>query len=175
MKRKRQNKVRRNTIIFVVSLFLFVGIFPMRGVVFGEEKEGTETYRYNPEGKPDPFVPFIKTTPKQKGVQAVLEKGEGGEVIKPVFLPPLQRADVELFKLVGIGEGGETRIAMVEGSNGRFYVLRKGARIGLNNGKVTEILPDQVVIVETIKDASGKSKSNRVILKLQMGEDEGEL
>jgi type IV pilus assembly protein PilP len=176
MKRKRQKKVRNSTIIFVLSLFLFVGIYPMTAQVFGEEKGEAEAYTYDPAGKPDPFMPFIKQAPKKQATKRVVEKGENGEVVeKPVFLPPLQRVDIELFTLVGIGERGGTRIAMVEGADGKSYVLQRGSRIGLNEGKVTQILPDQVVIVEKIKNAFGKSELNRVILRLQRGEDEGEL
>lgn len=168
--------MRNSTIIFVISLFLIVGIYPMTSQVFGEEKGETETYRYDPTGKPDPFMPFIKQVLKQPVAKKVVTKGEEGEVVvKPVFLPPLQRADIQLFSLVGIGERGGTRIAMVEGADGKSYVLQRGSRIGLNEGKVTQILPDQVVIVEKIKDAFGKSELNRVILRLQRGEDEGEL
>ncbi|MBW2636414.1 MAG: pilus assembly protein PilP [Deltaproteobacteria bacterium] len=168
--------MRNSTIIFVIALFLFVGICPMTAQVFGEEKGETEAYTYDPTGKPDPFMPFIKTTLKKSVVKKVLEKGENGEVVeKSVFLPPLQRVDIELFNLVGIGERGGKRIAMVEGSDGKSYVLQRGSHIGLNEGKVTQVLPDQVVIVEKIKDAFGKSISNRVILRLQRGEDEGEL
>jgi type IV pilus assembly protein PilP len=175
MKRKRQKKVRNSTIIFVISLFLCVGICPMTSQVFGEEKGVTGTYYYDPTGKPDPFMPFIKKALKKPAAKKV-EKGEDGKVVeKPVFLPPLQRVDIELFKLVGIGERGGNRIAMVEGTDGKFHVLQRGSHIGLNEGKVTKILPDQVVIVEKMKDAFGKSVSNRVILRLQRGEDEGEL
>jgi len=176
MKRKRQKKARNSTIIFIVSLFLFAGVYPMTAQVFGGEKGEAETYRYDPTGKPDPFMPFIKQAPKTQQAKRVIEKGENGEaVMKSVFLPPLQRVDIGLFRLVGIGEGGGTRIAMVEGADGKFFVLQRGSRIGLNEGKVTQILPDQIIIVEKIKDAFGKSESNRVILRLQRGEDEGEL
>jgi Tfp pilus assembly protein PilP len=176
MKRKRQKKVRNSTIVFVISLFLFVGICPMTAHVFGEEKGETETYTYDPTGKPDPFMPFIKTAPKKPVTQKMVERGEGVEVVdKPVFLPPLQRVDIELFTLVGIGERGGNRIAIVEGTDGKSYVIQKGSHIGLNAGQVTQVLPDQVVIVEKMKDAFGKSVSNRVILRLQRGEDEGEL
>lgn len=176
MKRKRQKKVSNSTIIFVTSLFLFMGICPMTSQVFGEEQGVTGTYVYDPTGKPDPFMPFIKTAPKKPVTQKMVERGEGGQVVeKPVFLPPLQRVDIGLFKLVGIGERGGSRIAMMEGSDGKFFVLQRGTRIGLNEGRVTQILPDQVIIMETIKDAFGKSVSNRVILRLQRGEDEGEL
>ncbi len=176
MKRKRQNKVRNSAIIFVISLLLFVGLCPMTAPVYGEEKGEAETYRYDPAGKPDPFMPFIKQAQKRQPTTKVVEKGESGEVVmKPVFLPPLQRVDVGLFKLVGIGERGGTRMAMVEGADGKFFVLQKGSRIGLHEGRVTTILPDQVIVMETVKDAFGKSVSNRVILRLQRGEDEGEL
>jgi len=169
-------KVRNSAIIFVISLFLFVGICPMTAQVFGDEKGQSETYTYDPTGTPDPFKPFIKKALVKPMAKKAVKKRENGEVIeKPAFLPPLQRVDIELFTLVGIGERGTMRIAMVEGADGKSYVLQRGSHIGLNEGKVTQILPDQVVVVETIKDAFGKSVSNRVILRLQRGEDEGEL
>jgi type IV pilus assembly protein PilP len=109
-------------------------------------------YSYNPLGKPDPFKPFIDVEIKA----AKKEKSK----IESIF--PLQRADVENFKLVGIVGDQERRVAVVEDSNKKFYPLFIGTRIGLHDGKVTDILADRV----TVDELDGK-KIKRIILKLR--------
>jgi type IV pilus assembly protein PilP len=179
MKRKGQSKSKNSIGMLMIAVFLFVSGFPIANMVYAdnESKNESETYFYDPMGKPDPFLPFIKVVPKAKKnvVGKKVVKTEGGVIERPVFLPPLQRLDLEMFRLVGIGESDKGRIAMVEEPNGKFYVLRKGTRIGLSGGEVVKINSDQIVIVEKTKDTFGKIKSNRVILKLQSVEDEGEL
>jgi len=109
-------------------------------------------YSYNPLGKPDPFKPFIDIEIKA----AKKEKSK----IESIF--PLQRAEVENFKLVGIVGDQERRVAVVEDSNKKFYPLFIGTRIGLHDGKVTDILADRV----TVDELDGK-KIKRIILKLR--------
>lgn len=110
------------------------------------------TYSYNPLGKPDPFKPFIDIEIKA----AKKEKSK----IESIF--PLQRAEVENFRLVGIVGDQERRVAVVEDSNKKFYPLFIGTRIGLHDGKVTDILADRV----TVDELDGK-KIKRIILKLR--------
>jgi len=109
-------------------------------------------YSYNPLGKPDPFKPFIDVEIKA----AKKEKSK----IESIF--PLQRAEVENFKLVGIVGDQDRRVAVVEDSNKKFYPLFIGTRIGLRDGKVTDILADRV----TVDELDGK-KIKRIILKLR--------
>ncbi len=109
-------------------------------------------YSYNPLGKPDPFKPFIDVEIKA----AKKEKSK----IESIF--PLQRAEVENFKLVGIVGDEARRVAVVEDSNKKFYPLFIGTRIGLHDGKVTDILADRV----TVDELDGK-KIKRIILKLR--------
>lgn len=111
------------------------------------------TYSYNPVGKPDPFRPFVEEEIAAK------KKAEKKKIIS-IF--PLQRIETEQFKLVGIAGDQNKRIAMVEDVTKKFYPLSIGTRIGVNNGKVIEILPDRVVVEEY----KGK-KAKRVILKLR--------
>ena len=54
------------------------------------------------------------------------------------------------------------RVAIVEDTGRRFYPLFVGTHIGLNNGKVSEILADRVAVDEP----DGK-KVKRIILKLR--------
>jgi type IV pilus assembly protein PilP len=110
------------------------------------------TYSYNPVGKPDPFRPFVdaeidaKKKAEKKGVSSIY---------------PLQRAEVDQFRIVGIAGDQNRRIAMVEDVTKKYYPLVVGTHIGVNNGKVVEILPDRV-IVEEYKT----KKAKRIILKL---------
>jgi len=110
------------------------------------------TYSYNPAGKPDPFRPFVEE-------EVAAKKKAEKKTVSSIF--PLQRLDVEQFKLVGIAGDQKRRIAMVEDITKKFYPLSVGTRIGMNNGKVVEILSDRV-IVEEYKT----KKAKRIILKL---------
>ncbi|MEN6620768.1 MAG: pilus assembly protein PilP [Smithella sp.] len=111
------------------------------------------TYSYNPAGKPDPFRPFVEEE------IAARKKAEKKKVLS-IF--PLQRMETEQFKLVGIAGNQKQRIAMVEDSTKKFYPLSVGTRIGVNNGKIIEILPDRIIVEEYI----GK-KIKIIILKLR--------
>lgn len=111
----------------------------------------------------DPFKPFIKiVSEKEKKVQEL-------ETIKKkasVLLSPLEKYGIEEFKLTGVALGQKRSIAMVVDSRGTHYVLTRGTRIGLNGGLVDQILLDRVVIVEKKKDPSGKTTSERVVLRV---------
>jgi type IV pilus assembly protein PilP len=113
-----------------------------------------ETYGYNPMGKPDPFKPFIEMDKteekKEKKTQASLS----------IF--PLQRDETENFRVVGIAGDEERRVAIVQDASKKFYPLYKGTRIGLNNGKVIEILSDRVIVEEY---ENGRAK--KITLKLR--------
>jgi len=121
-----------------------------------EERE----YAYNPAGKPDPFKPFIQLTPTKVGA-------------KGVPLTPLQRYETSQLKLVAIIAAREGNVALVEDSAGKGYFLKKGTAIGKNDGKVTQILKDRVVIEEFAQDLSGQTKQSEVLLYLHRPEEEG--
>lgn len=132
---------------------------PPEQAVLVPASPAAEVYNYNPTGKPDPFAPFIviETTDKKK-----VDKDKKAEKKEPVSIFPLQRADADKYRVVGIAGDEDHRVAIVEDSAKKFYPLFKGTRIGLRNGKVIEILADHVVVEEY----EGK-KANRVILKLR--------
>jgi type IV pilus assembly protein PilP len=114
-----------------------------------------ETYSYNPIGKPDPFKAFIEIETTEK------KKKEEKKALAATSIFPLQREETENYKVVGIAGDQEHRVAIVEDAAKKFYPLHKGTRIGLNNGKVIEILQDRVIVEEY---EEGKAK--RVTLKL---------
>jgi len=114
-----------------------------------------ETYSYNPFGKPDPFKPFIEIETAEK------KKKEERKTQAATSIFPLQRQDTENYRVVGIAGDQDHRVAIVEDEAKKFYPLHKGTRIGLNNGKVVDILQDRVIVEEY---EEGKAK--RVTLKL---------
>lgn len=125
-----------------------------------EEKEETE-YTYNPAGKPDPFKPFIQLTPVK-------------EFSKSIPLTPLQKYEISQLRLVAIISSPEGNIALVEDSEGKGYFLRKGTWIGKNDGKVTKILKDKVIIEEMYQDILGQTKINEISILLHRVEGGGE-
>lgn len=110
-------------------------------------------YSYNPMDKPDPFKPFIDIDKVEK---------KKAEKKAPDSIFPLQRAEADSYRVVGIAGTPEKRVAIVEDAAKKFYPIVKGTRIGLYDGKVIEITDDRVV-VEEYED----KKARRVILKLR--------
>ena len=125
-----------------------------------EKKEEAE-YSYNPAGKPDPFRPFLQLTP-----------AKGGSKTAP--LTPLQKYDISQLKLVAIISSPDGNIGLVEDVAGKGYFLKKGTWIGKNDGKVTKILKDKVIVEEVYQDIFGQTKTNEISLFLHKVEEGGE-
>ncbi len=123
------------------------------------EKKEEPVYAYNPAGKPDPFKPFIQLTPVREGSRTALT--------------PLQKYDISQLKLVAIISKPEGNIALVEDATGKGYFLKKGTWIGKNDGKVTKILKDKVIIEEVYQDIFGQTKTNEISLPLHKSEGGG--
>jgi type IV pilus assembly protein PilP len=115
-----------------------------------------DNYSYNPLGKPDPFLPFIMVEMLEKKKFEKKEK----EAVFSIF--PLQRAETDQYRVVGIAGDKDYRVAIAEDATKKFYPLLKGTRIGLHNGKVIEILGDRVIV-----DEYENKKVKKVILKLR--------
>src|SRR5208283_3685426 len=115
-----------------------------------------DNYSYNPLGKSDPFLPFIMVEMLEKKKNEKKEK----EAVFSIF--PLQRAETDKYRVVGIAGDKDYRVAIAEDATKKFYPLLKGTRIGLHNGKVIEILGDRVIVEEY-----ENKKAKKVILKLR--------
>jgi type IV pilus assembly protein PilP len=169
--------------ITLLTLIIFAGFLSVEGLFAGETKKALSllppkavpvaqqpkqiqqqplvpvvmpaesTYSYNPAGKADPFRPFVED-------EITVKKKEGKKVVSSIY--PLQKKEVNEFRLVGIAGDQSRRVAIVvEDVTKKHYPLSVGTHIGVNKGKVVEILPDRV-IVEEYKT----KKAKRIILKL---------
>ena len=109
---------------------------------------------YNPAGKRDPFVTFLK----------VREKVAGPAIGS---LPPLQRYELGEFRLVGIIWGLKSPRALVEDSGGKGYAVTVGTKIGRSGGVVTRITEKEMVVREEFRDYTGSKVKRDTSLKLQ--------
>jgi type IV pilus assembly protein PilP len=108
----------------------------------------------------DPFKPGIVEV-KQ------VAKGTAKEVVINMNLLPIQRVEVEKFKVTGIIAGLKENRALILDPEGKAYVAKTGMLIGPNNGKVVRITSNTVEIEENFKDDSGRLKKRTVKLALQ--------
>jgi type IV pilus assembly protein PilP len=124
-------------------------------------------YRYDSKGKIDPFKPFVRLELPPTTAKKTPERKLTGP------LTPLQRVALDKVRVTGIAGSSSKRVAMVEDGGGKGYMVYVGTLIGMNGGRVLQILPDRVIVEEKLDDSKGKEKSHRVALKLHKEEGEG--
>ncbi|MGD2096923.1 MAG: pilus assembly protein PilP [Desulfobacterales bacterium] len=101
----------------------------------------------------DPFEPAFGNKPR-----AVYKKSKPSS--------PLEALDPSQLRLVGVMLSDKGNKALVEDASGKGYMINEGTHIGLNAGKVSQILKDRLIIEEKIEDAYGKIRTQKRILKL---------
>jgi type IV pilus assembly protein PilP len=114
-------------------------------------------YVYDPSGRRDPFEPLtmVKKPIAQKNVP----------------LTPLEKFDLAQLRLIGVILGkGEPR-AMVVAPDGKSYILKKGVKVGKNDGRVVGIKPDAVLVEERYYDFSGEIRKS--VESIQLPKREG--
>jgi len=116
---------------------------------------------FDPTGKLNPFLPFFSDESEK-----IAEKTDN-QKRKREPLTPLEKIDIAQLRLTAITRTPSGNIALVEEANGKGYVLNEGTYIGLNSGKVINVLSDKVVIEEEIENIFGKVSIQERELKLQ--------
>lgn len=105
---------------------------------------------YDPSGRRDPFAPIVQE----------LQPGK-----TDTTLPPLQRVTLTELNLIAIVWGAYGYTAMVQTPEGYGYTVRRGTRIGQNNGVVSAITERGIIVQERFTDVYGK-KQEREHVKL---------
>jgi len=120
---------------------------------FSKEQEQYTTY--------DPFAPLFK---KSKAEPIIIKEDAGPQRI----LTPLEKISLGQLKLKGIIISTKSgNRAIVTDASGKGYVIKKGTYIGLNSGRVEEILDDKVIIKEK---AGGRELKAELELQKETGE-----
>jgi type IV pilus assembly protein PilP len=107
-------------------------------------------FGYDPSGRRDPFAPVVQQ----------LQPGK-----MDANLPPLQRVNLTELNLIAIVWGAYGYTAMVQTPEGFGYTIRRGTRLGQNNGVVSAITERGIIVQERFTDVYGK-KQEREYVKL---------
>ena len=112
--------------------------------------EPVSAHAYDPSGRRDPFAPVLQQ----------LRLGPTDPT-----LPPLQRVGLTEMNLIAVIWGAYGSSAMVQTPDGNGYTVRRGTRIGPNNGVVSAVSEKGIVVQERFTDVYG-SKQEREYVKL---------
>lgn len=114
-----------------------------------EEPTTTDTYRYDPQGRRDPFRSLIGPTPK-------LEPGQ-----RPAGVPGFL---IDEMKLQGIFKTRAGLTAMINGPDNKGYTLKIGDKV--LDGEVIRITPTSVVFRQEVNDPTRIERYREVVKDL---------
>ncbi len=163
-------KVITRYLAVIVSLFLChpsIAADPQNGEQAPPEEtepvaieKSASTYEYQMENRADPFAPFVSDQAKRNPItpDEIIENNE--------VLTGMQLFEPGQLTLVALMLTGADKMAMVEDSTGRGYLIEEGMKIG-RRGVITKITEDRVIIEETAYTRSGKTLKNEIAMVLK--------
>ncbi|HUP62776.1 MAG TPA: pilus assembly protein PilP [Thermoanaerobaculia bacterium] len=114
-----------------------------------EEPTTTDTYRYDPQGRRDPFRSLIGPTPR-------LEPGQRPPGV-PGFL-------IDEMKLQGVFRTRAGLQAMINGPDNKGYLIKVGDKVF--DGEVIRITPTSVVFRQEVNDPTRIERYREVVKDL---------
>lgn len=114
-----------------------------------EEREGPDSYQYDPQGRRDPFRSLIGPTPKLSR--------ENAPPGPPGFM-------IDEIDLIGIVRGKQGLTAMVRGPDNNGYLLRAGEKVF--DGEVIRVTPNAVVFRQEVNDPTRIERYREVVKEL---------
>ncbi|HEX8170755.1 MAG TPA: pilus assembly protein PilP [Thermoanaerobaculia bacterium] len=117
-----------------------------------EEPTTTDTYRYDPQGRRDPFRSLIGPAPK-------LEPGQRPPGV-PGFL-------IDEMKLQGVFKTRQGLTAMINGPDNKGYLIHAGDKV--LDGEVIRITPSSVVFRQEVNDPTRIERYREVVKDLTPG------
>lgn len=107
-------------------------------------EQAANGYSYSPIGKRDPFRSYIAD---------LRELARNEDERRP---ESTEKFELDQYRLTGLVTGTSQPQVMVEDPEGMGYVLRVGARIGKNGGRITRIAVDQMIVTEEFRAPTGE-------------------
>lgn len=88
-----------------------------------------------------------------------------------VFVPPLERYDLEKLKLVGVITGTTKNKAMIVDPEDKMHIVHEGMRIGLRRGKILRISKSKLFVEERVVNLLGQEERVESLLELKAKKD----
>jgi len=79
----------------------------------------------------------------------------------------LEAYDLDALKLVAIFSMGGERVAMIEDTLNKGYIVRRGNRLGKHNGKIEKIDDNTVFLVEQVLNPAGDIIDRQITLTMK--------
>lgn len=118
---------------------------------FAVQEQG---YHYEAHGKRDPFRSFEW---EQLKLEITDAEARG----------PLEQFDVSQLTVVGVVWNDSNARALVQDPSGMSYIVGAGTKIGKNDGRVTQIDDNLVVVRETYVDFLGEETTKDVEMRIR--------
>jgi type IV pilus assembly protein PilP len=124
-----------------------------------EIKKSADTFEYQIEGRPDPFLPFITE-------RASSNENPDEIVDRDQVLTGMQLFEPGQLTLVALMVAGSNKYAMVQDFTGKGYVIEEGTKIG-RRGVVADIVENRIIIEEQALTRGGKTLINKIAMVLK--------
>ncbi len=112
----------------------------------------------------DPFASYLaKATPQGRSTTLQTNKVR----LDNRKREKLEAYDLDALKLVAIFSMGGERVAMIEDTLSKGYIVRRGNRMGKHNGKIEKIDDNTVFLVEQILNPAGDIIDRQVTLTMK--------
>ena len=111
----------------------------------------------------DPFESYL-TIVANRNQSALVTDSVRKSSREPEFL---ESFELGLLNLVAIFSMGGERVAMVEDSQGKGYVVRRGSYMGKNNGRIEKLTDDTIFLVEQDINPAGNIIDKQVTLTMK--------
>ena len=115
-----------------------------------EEPQGAETYRYDPQGRRDPFRSLVGPAPK-------IEPGQ-----RPPGVPGFLIDEIKLTGIIRTPKQGV--VGVVSGPDNKGYLIRVGDKV--LDGEVIRITPSSVVFRQEVNDPTRIERYREVVQDL---------
>lgn len=115
------------------------------------------------EAMRDPFTSYLSRMAERS--REILAARRANMASRPH--EELENFDLSTLQLVAIMRMGKRRVAMVQDSTGKGYMVRVGNYMGKNNGHVKKITGDSLILVEQVVNPAGDIANHKVTLTLK--------
>jgi Tfp pilus assembly protein PilP len=143
-------------LLIASAMLVFAGL-PIAAQPAAQEPSG-ETYAYNPAGRRDPFLTLVGRSPSPEPRPAPSRRSEG-----PAGLL------VNEISVRGVMESRGYLVAMIQGPDGRSYIVRPGD--ALMDATVKAITLQGLVLVQDVHDPVSPGKQRELQKLLRSAED----
>jgi len=116
----------------------------------------------------DPFASYlVRIVPRGQHIPSVAATLPHSQMLQSNReREKLEQFDLDTLRLVGIFSMGGERVAMIEDSQAKGYIIRRGNYVGKHNGQIEKITDHTIFLVEEVLNPAGDVIDRQVSLTL---------